>query len=58
MIDLAVLADQATMNLKVAKALVKHIQPEVSNTNHRAYASDDKRVVFCWSLGHLVGLMI
>ena len=41
-IDLVVLTDQATTNLKVAKPQVGHVQPEIDDANLRIYAPNEK----------------
>ena len=54
LVDLAVLIDQATMNLKVAKALVR---PEIDDPDHWAYTLDEREVLFRESLSRLAGLI-
>ena len=41
-IDLVVLTDQATTNLKVAKPQVGHVHPEIDDANLRIYAPNEK----------------
>ena len=58
LIDLAILADQATMILKVAKALVRHIQLEVGGINHQACTPSEQGVTQHQSLSLLAKLTI
>ena len=58
MIDLAILIDRATMNLKVAKAQVGHDQPEAGNPNLRVYTPNMRGVPFRRSLDRLAKLRI
>ncbi|GFS30398.1 hypothetical protein Acr_00g0011710 [Actinidia rufa] len=56
-IDLAILIDQVTANLKIAKVKVERAQPKINDVDHRAYALSEKEVIFHPSLD-LAELMI
>ena len=56
--DLAVLVDQATIILKVDKALVRGTSLGAGKTDHQACTLNEKGVPACQSLDHLARLMI
>ena len=56
MTDLAILFDQVSTILKVAKALVRDIHPRAGSIDQQAYTLDKERVLSYQSLDYLVGL--